>query len=207
MAIEYTKKTKILTPVFRVSYPHVLKPQRNEDDTADMYSVQMLFDKDADLTEMKKLAKAIKDKAFGVDASGKFKKVFRSGPEEFDFKKNPEYRDKIICSARSKNRPVGVVKLNKSVPKGKKGRFVPITDENEFYAGCYAMASVTCYDYNHPKGGKGVAFGLSNIIKVSDGEPLVTIANPEEDFDDIDVDLFEDLDVDTSALLDDLDDL
>lgn len=195
---ELNKKTKILTPVFRVSYPHIFTPQRSEDDKNDVYGCQMIFDEDTDLSEMKKLALAVRTTAFGKD--GKFKKTFR-GDDEFDLKKNPEYEGKIIVSARSYNRPVQVVKRNPSVKKGAKGWVEPITDQNEFYAGCYAIAAVTCYDFNHPKGGKGVAFGLSNIIKVRNGEPLVNRSNPEEDFEEIDTDLFDDEDFDNSELL------
>jgi hypothetical protein len=203
------EKQKLNTPIFRVSYPHLWVPQKSEDGKSDVYSVTMIFESDADLTELKKMCIAEKERKFGKNASGKFKKTFRPGTDdEFDLKKNPEYKDKIIAVARSYNRPVGVVRLDKSKPKGHKDRFPAITKQEEFYSGCYAIACVTAYGYDHPKGGRGVALGLQNIIKVKDGEPLVNISNPEDDFDEIDTDLFgDDTDIDNNDLFgdDDLD--
>lgn len=204
---EYTKKTKIVTPVFRVSYPHIWKPQKSEDGESDVYSVVMIFDGDADLTPMKKLAKAICTQKFGAEFRPK-KKVFKTDFPDIDVKKNPEYEGKTVVSARSYNRKVQVVRRNPSIPKGQPGWLEPIKDESQFYAGCFAMASITCYDYSNQKGGKGVSFGLSNIIKVRDGDPLVNMSNPEDDFEEIDVDEFDDADFDNGDLLaDDLDDL
>lgn len=202
---EITKKTKITTPIFRVSYPHIWTPQKSEDGNSDIYGVTAIFDDTADLSEMKKLALAIRTQKFGKD--GKFKKTFRY-EDEFDLKKNPEYKGKIIVAMRSYNRPVAVVKRNPSVAQGQKGWLKNITDQSEFYAGCYAIAAVVCYDFNHPKGGKGVAFGLQNLIKVKDGEPLVGSSNPEDDFDEIDTSLFDDGEIDNSTLMvEDFDDL
>lgn len=199
MAEAYTKKSKIITPVFRVSYPHIWTPQRNETDTKDVYSVTMVFEPDADLTEMKALAMAIRTQKFGKE--GKFKKAFKDVAIN-DTDENEEYRGKTVVSARSHDRPVSVVKVNKSVPKGSPGWLTPVTDRNEFYAGCYARASVTCYDYNHPQGGRGVSFGLQSLIFVRHGEPLVSISRPEDDFAEVDTTQFEDTDVDNSDLFD-----
>lgn len=192
------KKTKIITPVFRVSYPHLWTPQKSEDGESDVYSVRMIFEPGADLKQMKQLAKKIRDAKFGE--SGKFKKTFKDGNEE-DLKKNPECTDAIIVDARSYNRPITVSKRNPAVKQGQKGWLIPITDRNEFYPGCYAVATVTCYTFDK-KGNKGVSFGLSSITKVRNGEPLVSIANPEEDFAEMDTELFEDDDIDNAELLD-----
>lgn len=45
-----------------------------------------------------------------------------------------------------------------------------ITDPEKFYPGCYARASVNAYGYDNS--GKGVAFGLNNLMFVKDGERL-----------------------------------
>ena len=58
-----------------------------------------------------------------------------------------------------------------------------ITDQELFYAGCYARALVTAYAYDK-NGGKGVAFGLVNVQKVKDGEPFSFHISAEESFDD-----------------------
>lgn len=193
------KRTKLITPPFRVSYPHLWVPQKSEDGESDVYSCRMIFEKGTDLSDMKSLAMQIRTQKFGKD--GKFKKTFKDGNEE-DLKKNPECKDAIIVDARSYNRPITVSKRNPAVKQGAKGWLVPITDRNEFYPGCYAIAVVTCYPFDHPKGGKGVSFGLSSIIKIRNGEPLISMANPEEDFAEMDTDLFEDDDIDNAELLD-----
>jgi hypothetical protein len=46
-----------------------------------------------------------------------------------------------------------------------------IIEPREFYSGCYARASVRAYVYDN-KGNRGVGFGLNNVQKLRDGEPL-----------------------------------
>jgi hypothetical protein len=46
-----------------------------------------------------------------------------------------------------------------------------IINEADFYPGCYARATVRPFWYD-TAGNKGVAFGLQNIQKLADGEPL-----------------------------------
>jgi hypothetical protein len=63
----------------------------------------------------------------------------------------------------------------------------PIMEEGEFYAGCYARATISPYAYDKA-GNRGVAFGLRNIQKIADGEPFSGKSKPENDFDSLDVD-------------------
>ena len=56
-----------------------------------------------------------------------------------------------------------------------------IIDKSEFYAGCWARASVNAYAYDQ-KGNCGVAFGLNNLQKVADGESFSGRTRPEDDF-------------------------
>ena len=58
--------------------------------------------------------------------------------------------------------------------------FKLIEDREAFYPGCYARASVTAYAYDNVS--KGVAFGLSNLMFVKDGERLDSRTDPTEDF-------------------------
>lgn len=81
---------------------------------------------------------------------------------------------KIFAKASSFSKP-GVVASN-----GK----TPIDDEEAFYAGCYARATVTAYHYN-TKGNKGVSFGLSNVMFVKDGERFDNRTDPAEDFGEV----------------------
>lgn len=193
-------KKSVVSPIFRVSYPHLFTPQKS-DDGKDVYGVTMIFEPNEDFSAMRELLAVAKLKMFGANPEGKFKPTFHKGnSEEYDLKKNPEYSEKIIATARSYNKPVGVVKLDKSKPKTDPTRFVPITDPNEFYSGCYAMAALTAFGYE-VKGNKGVSLGLQNVIFVRHGEPLVVRSNPEADFGEVDLDLFED--TDNSGLFED----
>ncbi len=57
----------------------------------------------------------------------------------------------------------------------------PIIDPTDYYAGCWSIASVNAYAYD-TKGNRGVSFGLVNLQKVGDGDPLGNRAKAEHDF-------------------------
>jgi hypothetical protein len=80
----------------------------------------------------------------------------------------------------------------------------PITAENpeDFYAGCWARASVNPYAFD--KIGKGVAIGLGNIKKLSDDESFEGFTSAEDDFGDEPEEGFDTDDTDTVEDDDDL---
>lgn len=51
---------------------------------------------------------------------------------------------------------------------------------DEFYAGCYARASVTPFAFNNM--GKGIALGLNSLKKLSEGERLDSVRSAADDF-------------------------
>lgn len=169
----------INTPTFRVSYPNVFKPKRNELNGQDEFSIVALFKKGEDLTALKTAAqKAIVDK-WGPDKAkwpANLRSPFRLQEErakEVDGKRIlPAGHEEgaVFLNLKSKQRP-GVVDQNVQ----------DILEESQFYAGCYARASVNAYAYDQ-KGNRGVSFGLGNIQKVRDGDPLGNRAKPEQDF-------------------------
>ena len=57
----------------------------------------------------------------------------------------------------------------------------PVIDESEIYPGCYARATIRAYAYD-VSGNRGVAFGLQNLQKLRDGDPLGGRTRPEDDF-------------------------
>lgn len=165
------KKTvsKVLTPEFRVSFPNVFTPRAFEGQEA-KYSIVMLFPKGTDLSGLRKLAQqAVNEK--WPDATKRPKNMrnpFRDGDVE---KSDMDgYAGHIFISASSKMAP-GIVDKNRNA----------IIDEAEFYPGCYAHATVTCYAYSK-MGNSGVAFGLQNIQKLRDGQPFSMRSKPEDDF-------------------------
>ena len=168
--------TVIITPVFRLSYPHVWEPVFNQLAKREEYSIQMLFDKKekAGLNAMAALVgELIAWKGWGKEA----RKPFIDGDTKKDSagvlysEKNPCNKGMIILRSWSKQAP-GVLD-----PTGKH----PITQHDEIYGGCYCKAQLNAYAYEQA-GNKGVSFGLLHLQKVKDGEPFGNRTRAEDAF-------------------------
>jgi hypothetical protein len=183
------KRSKTLTPIFRVSFPSVFspaKPMKNADGSVDgdkkpKYEVTMIFDPSAFSPEDKKRFSAMRALVDEV-AIENFKKKLQDLPNSrkpFRDGAEKEHLEgygagKIFAKASSFSRP-GVVASD-----GK----TPIEDVEAFYAGCFARATVTAYHYS-VKGNKGVSFGLSNVMFVKDGDRFDSRTDPAEDFGEV----------------------
>lgn len=182
----------ITTPKFRVSYSKVWDPKPN--DNGDLvYGLTMIFEPDANLKKMKRIVKECRIAKFGDAIPRKFQDPFKDGTQYYldNEKKNPEYKGKIVVNANSYNQAVGVCKIDKKyTDKDDPRRYPIIKDKSEFYSGCFAVASVVAFAYDK-KGKKGVSFGLQNVIKIANGEPLGRSSNPVDDFGMLEDDLFE----------------
>lgn len=174
------KKEKIITPEFRVSYPSVFTPKLNQLNGKEEYSMVALFKKGEDLSALKEAAQAAVIEKWGPDKK-KWPTLMRSpfrdqGEREQTNDNGDKYlpdgyeRGAIFLTLRSKQQP-GLVDQKRK----------PIIDETEFYPGCWARASVSCYAYDMA-GNRGVAFGLTNIQKVRDGEPFSGRPKAEDEF-------------------------
>lgn len=164
--------TKVRTPVFRVSFPAVFEPKAFNDGEP-KYSVVMLFDSKADLTEMNRILKEAAVEKFGAKLPTGLRSAFRDGKEK-EALQGYEAGMKF-ATASSKQRP-GLV--NAAVET--------IVDRDDFYAGCYARATVTAFAYDR-NGNKGVSFGLHNIQKIKDGERFDGRTAAEDDFEATDI--------------------
>lgn len=166
-----------LTPEFRVSFPYVFtgQPKDKKKDGATVtvmkYSVMMLFPKDADLTVLATLVNNVMAKKFGEDKTKwpKIRKPFRDQAEKVEKYKGYE-AGAVFAAATTETKP-GVLDVT-----GKR-----IVEPSEFYAGCYAMATIRAFYYKNT-GNEGIAFGLSNIMKTRDGENISGRASAEEEF-------------------------
>lgn len=166
---------KSVSPIGRVSYPYVFEPQTNDNGTKS-YSVVLMFDKTADLSEMKAAAaKAEKEFLKGKKTPPGWKNPFRDGDEKNHEGKHPEYAGKVYISFRANEnrKPQVVDAMRESI------------GQQDFYAGCFARVSYDCYAFDK-NGNRGVAFSLGNIQKVRDGEPLDGRTKAEDDFDAVD---------------------
>ena len=177
--------SKLQTPRFRVAYPSVFQAKRNTLSGKDEFSVVALFPKDADLTELKNAAMAALTKKFGEDQA--------SWPENLKspFKKQG---DRLAVN-KKKNKPApggyeeGAIYMDlksEQRPGVVDNQVQPIIDTADFYAGCWAIASVSCYGYDHG-GNTGVGFGLGNIQKVGEGDRFGSYTKPEDDFKAVDM--------------------
>jgi hypothetical protein len=177
------KGSRLLTPKFRVSFPQVFEKASYNNGTPRYSLVGLFFPKqftEADKAKWDAIKKKLgevcveffkKDiKAMQEDRS--FKIPFHKGSEkEYQGYGDPDMR--FFSMANSKRRPqILDVKGN------------PITSENaeEFYAGCWARASVNPYAFNNI--GKGLAIGLGNIQKLGDDESFEGFTSAEDDFGD-----------------------
>lgn len=161
---------KIITPEGVVSYPSVF--ERSE--YSGKYEITLVFPAKTDLSELKKEAmRAAKAKWGEKVKTLSLRSPFRKCGEKPESYKGFE-PDDIFITFRSKCNKIGIIKTNGE----------EIVDPSDLYAGCYARVSTQAYHYSK-KGNKGVAFGLNNILKVDDGNPI-GFENPpaDEDFDD-----------------------
>lgn len=172
-----TEKEKLFTPEFRVSFAHVFQPQPpmagSKPDAKPKYGVTMLFAPGADLSKLKAAAGAAAQEKFGKRLqdpvfAAKVRSPFRDQGEKPELE--GYVKGSIFINATSQQKP-GLVDENVQ----------SIIESHKFYSGCYAIATVNAFAYEQ-MGNVGVAFGLNNIQKVRDGDPLGGRTRPEDDF-------------------------
>jgi hypothetical protein len=169
--------TVVLTPVGRLSYPNLFKPRLNKLKKREEYSCVILFNKGTDIKVLTDAAEEAMIEVFGADKN-KWPKDPVTGKHNY----NHPFKDQakatkdgvlpagyeagaVMLNLSSKDKP-GVVK---QVGPGKTDT---ILDPADIYAGCYVVAQVSFYAYDHESGQKGVNCSLTNIMKVKDGDSL-----------------------------------
>lgn len=165
-------KTKVITGKVRFSYANVWEPKSiNGGD--EKYSISLIISK----TDVKTIAEingaieAAKQEGkvkLGGKIPASLKTPLRDG--DIDRPEDEAYANSYFVNANSKDKPQIVDKNVK-----------PILDQNEFYSGCFGRASINFYAFNS-NGNKGIACGLGNLQKLTEGEPLSGKASAEDDF-------------------------
>jgi hypothetical protein len=179
--------TQVNTPEFRVSYPKVFKPERNDLNGKDEFSLVALFAKDADLSTLKAACKAAGENKWGTDTKKWPKNLrlpFRDQAErekEDDngdaFMPDGYVKGAMFLNLKSQKRP-GLVDAN----------LQDVLDENDFYGGCYARAQVNAAAYDQ-KGNAGVSLYVNHIQKLRDGESFGSAKrNASDVFEKVDAD-------------------
>lgn len=179
-------RTKVITgPRTRWSYANVWDP-KSINGGAPKYSVSLIILK-SDTKTISKIEAAIqaayeegesklKGSGRSVPALSVLKTPLRDGDAERP--DDEAYKNSYFVNANSSTAP-GIVDADKN----------PILERSEVYSGVYGRASVNFYAFNS-NGNKGIACGLNNLQKISDGEPLGGKSRAEDDFDTEDDDDF-----------------
>ena len=178
--------TKVITgPTTRWSYANVWDP-KSINGGAPKYSVSLIIPK-SDTKTVEKIKAAIqaayeegqsklKGNGKTVPALSVLKTPLRDG--DLERPDDEAYKNSYFINANSAAAP-GIVDADRN----------PILERSEVYSGVYGRASINLYAFNS-NGNKGIACGLNNLQKISDGEPLGGRSRAEDDFDTDDEDDF-----------------
>ena len=172
--------TKVITgPKTRWSYANVWQPKSINGGTP-KYSVSLIIPK-SDTVTVNKIKSAIQaayeegeSKLKGNGKSVPSLKAIKTPLRDGDFERPDDeaYKNSYFVNANSTTAP-GIVDADRQ----------PIIDTSEVYSGVYGRASINFYAFNS-NGNKGIACGLNNLQKISDGEPLGGKSRAEDDFAD-----------------------
>lgn len=184
----------LYTPKFRLSFPYLAEQRKNrKTNEPDGYGCQAIIKK-SDVTpefqkELKSVVKQALIKKFGDSVPDKIKELMKRNPlypmrdgddkTQFDTWRD-EYADCWVTNLNSgKYAPGCLVKRMGDKALSKEEVL------EEFYPGCYCIATVNSYAYDN-SGNKGASIGLQNILKVGEGEPLGATKNSAaNDFEDL----------------------
>lgn len=161
----------------RLSFPNLFVPVAQDDEKPDekKYGATFLLPPTYNMDALKSAVVAAVSAKWGPQGlqwlqSGALKLPFRNQAVKQHL---TGYTEGWFIACTSKNKP-GVVNENVE----------PIMDPSEIVAGNLVIATVNAYCWEHPKNGKGVGFGLLNVMKMADDGVRfgAAQAKPEEDF-------------------------
>ena len=161
------RKTDALTPDGKIVWPALFEPE-SYNGSDPYYKAVLLFERDADFTEIKQaIAEAAAKKFPGKDKEfyKKLRKPLREGNEKAVNEHGLQdtesfYYNRLFMNVKSKYQPQIVDKYNQ-----------PITDPDVIYGGCIVRAYLSFFGFDH-LGNKGISTSLRAIVKVDDGEPI-----------------------------------
>ena len=152
-----------ITPEFRAGYVGLFRASAPKEDPngKKKFSIRAIFMPGADLKQLKLDAEAAAIEKWGANVPKNLRSPFRRN-DELDNPVAGIPDDWIIMtfSANEDRRP-GVVDAN----------LQDIIDESECYSGAWYRAQVRAFAYE-AKGNKGVSFGLQNVQKLRNDDPL-----------------------------------
>lgn len=175
---KFKNPMKVITgPKTRWSYANVWEP-KSINGSKPKYSVSLIISK-SDTKTVQAIEDAIKaayeeghSKLKGNGKSVPALAVIKTPLRDGDMERPDDavYANAYFINANATEAP-GIVDANRQ----------EIIDRSEVYSGVYGRASISFYAYN-ANGNKGIACGLNNLQKISDGEHLGGKASAEDDF-------------------------
>ena len=175
---KYMNPTKVITgPNTTFSYLNCWDPKAIQGGTP-KFSVSLIIPK-SDVKTIEKIKAAIqaayeegqsklKGNGKSVPALSTLKTPLRDG--DLERPDDEAYKNSYFINANSGTAP-GIVDADRN----------PIIDRYEMYSGVKGRASINLYAYN-VNGNRGIACGLNNLQKISDGTPLGGKSRAEDDF-------------------------
>lgn len=179
------------TPEFRVAFSSVWKPT-SQQGSEPKYGLTALIPKEriAKWKPLKERALALVDKTGWSDKvkeqvkerirNNEAKGLFRDGDEtEYD-----GFPGCFYLGARNKYQPPIVDS------RGRNGVPDPITEETDFYSGCWARMTVTLFAYGGKKGKDGttipagIGVSIQGIQKLADDDAFSSRVNAQQEYDD-----------------------
>ena len=165
---------KIVTSEFRVAFQQVWEPRKRQG-KKDEYGMTMLFDKKTGISSLKQII----DEAIEEEWGNKIPKDLWLPIQDGSLKEWQGFEGCMYAKCKSQF-PIGVADDQAKV----------IIDQNEFYSGCYARASIiakawTFTDPDTTMKKNGVSLWVHNVQKLRDGEPFRGGSSAEDDFEAI----------------------
>lgn len=158
---------RIETLPFRVSYPHILKPEPFNPEKP-KYSITMLFPKTKkngepiDYSGMKNALKLAKISEYGANPNLWPKNLESpiSNGDSDGYADKEGYAGHWVVKATNLNKPILIDRNDNE-----------IKDQRDFYPGCYARAKMFSRAWEFA-GKKGIQFIVDDIQKIAEGKPL-----------------------------------
>lgn len=156
----------------RLSYEHVFKPTRFDDNQEAKYSATFIIPKNhPDLPAVKRaMVEAGREEYASAFGGNSWPKGFTCSLKDADTEvnslgevlaeKNPSYKGCYILEANSTRRPVTVNRDKSALTE----------DDGVIYSGCYVNASLAADAYEYGKVKRGVKVYLNGVQFVRDGE-------------------------------------
>ena len=178
--------TQIVSPKGQFSYPNLFKPRRNnlnKDDKREFYSVDILFDKNTDITILNQGIQAAIEKKLGADKT-KYPKKINLPLKDGDEKGTQEYQGKyyITCKCDASRGKLQVFDRNRR----------QLESESDIVGGDFGHVLLNFFYYD-ANGNKGVSVGLNGVMLVEkSSEPFSGDKSAFEAFESLADDSYQD---------------